>query len=103
VLEATGRLFGEGVRLYVYPMQERPGGPLITARDVEVPGELHHLYQYLLDNGLIRDMRHVDREQLHVAPDDVLDAIQHDRPGWEDSVPDTVARMIRERGYFGFG
>ena len=55
ILEALGRLFKTGVKLYVYPFLN-PNGDLVTADNFEVAPNLVHLYRHLLDNGFIESM-----------------------------------------------
>lgn len=128
ILESFGRLFRHGVRLYIYPMRrsvfeqyltESPwsqpdtdpharadsyeAGTLITARNLQVPENLRNLYQHLLENRYLECITGYDPEILTIVSRDVLHKIQADRPGWEDDVPERVASLIRERGFFGHG
>ena len=50
ILEALGRMFKSGLKLFVYPMEDEDTGELITARAPDVAPNLRHLYQTLLAN-----------------------------------------------------
>src|SRR6476469_8487817 len=52
ILEALGRMFKTGLKLYVYPMVDETTGELVTARTLEVATNLRSLCQYLRENKL---------------------------------------------------
>src|ERR1700716_3670489 len=56
ILEALGRMFKGGLKLFVYPMIEEKTGKILTAKQLEVATNLRHLYQYLIDNGFIQEI-----------------------------------------------
>src|SRR5439155_11264605 len=56
ILEALGRMFKGGLKLYVYPIVDDKTGKLITAHQVQVAPNLRSLYQYLLDNEYIGEI-----------------------------------------------
>src|SRR3989454_4952825 len=50
ILEALGRMFKSGLKLYVYPIIDEKTGKITTATQVEVAPNLRSLFQYLIDN-----------------------------------------------------
>ncbi len=102
ILEALGRMFKSGLKLFVYPMEDEETGRLITATQLEVAPNLHHLYQYLIDNSFIQEISNYHREYLKIFPPDVLAKMQTGDRSWERMVPPEVARMIKEREFFGY-
>ncbi len=102
ILEALGRMFKSGLKLFVYPMEDEETGELITARQLEVAPNLRHLYQHLLDNCFIQEIGNFQREYLKIFPPDVLAKIQAGDQSWESMVPPEVAQIIKEREFFGF-
>ncbi len=102
ILEALGRMFKSGLKLFVYPMEDEKTGELITARQLEVAPNLHHLYQYLIDNCFIQEITDYHREYLKIFPPDVLGKIQRGDQSWEEMVPPEVSRIIKEREFFGY-
>ena len=100
ILEALGRLFKKGVKLYVYPYL-RPDGGLVTAENFQVPPKLTHLYAHLLENGFIESMKGYHPEYLSIKAPQVLAKIREGDPGWEESVSPEVAVIIKERRLFG--
>jgi hypothetical protein len=101
ILEALGRMFKTGLKLFVYPAEDE-AGRLITGRDLEVAPNLRHLYQYLIDNRFIVEIQSFHRPYLKIFPSDVLAKMRAGDPTWETMVPPEVSRMIKSRGFFGY-
>src|SRR6266446_3344387 len=102
ILEALGRMFKGALKLYVYPMIDERTGQLITAKQIEVAPNLHHLYQYLIENGFIEEIADYHREYLRIYPPDVLAKLHAGDESWEKMVPPEVAQIIKEREFFGY-
>jgi hypothetical protein len=101
ILEALGRLFKTGVKLYVYPFLN-PNGELVTAENFEVAPNLVHLYRHLLDNGFIESMEGYNPSYLPIKSPGVLAKIRAGAAGWESMVSPEVAKIIKERQLFGY-
>lgn len=130
ILEASGRLFKENVKLYVYPMKanafdqysqldtkgsythasfahEGDGrhnpvqDVLITADNIQIKSNLRHLYTYLKENHFIETITGYNAYYLSIFSRDVLKHIRSNDNQWEDAVPPMVANMIRERKLWG--
>lgn len=102
ILEAFGRLFRTGVRLFVYPTRNPATGELITADTLQVAPHLRHLYAHVLGNGLIQSIPDINKENLHILPKEVLTMIQSGNHAWEGLVPQPAVRLIKERNVFGY-
>jgi hypothetical protein len=102
ILEALGRMFKSGLKLFVYPIEDEATGALLTAQQLAVAPNLHHLYQYLIENGFIEEIADFHREYLKIFPPDVLAKMQAGDPAWESMVPPEVSRMIKAREFFGY-
>jgi hypothetical protein len=102
ILEALGRMFKSGLKLYVYPVEDEKTGRLITARDLEVAPNIRHLYQYLIENGFILEIESFHRPYLKIFPAEVLAKMRAGDPAWETMVPPEVSKMIKARGFFGY-
>jgi hypothetical protein len=100
ILEALGRLFKTGVKLYVYPFVN-PNGELVTARNFDVAPNLVHLYKHLLENGFIEPLEGYNPSYLPIKSSEVLAKIRGGL-GWEGAVSPEVAKIIKERRLFGF-
>ena len=102
VLEALGRMFKSGLKLYVYPAIDEATGKLITAHEVDVAPNLKSLFQYLIDNEFIEEITDYNPDYLRIHPPEVLIKLQSGDPAWESLVPAEVAKIIKARGFFGY-
>ncbi len=101
VLEAVGRMFKRGLKVYVYPVVEGPEPRLMTARNLEVAPDQRHLYAHLLDNHWVEDLAGYREENLRVFAREVLGGIRASDAHWESLVPPQVVKMIKARRLFG--
>ena len=102
ILEALGRMFKSGLKLYVYPMIDEKTGELLTATKLEVAPNLRSLFRYLIDNEFIQEITDYNPEYLRIYPPDALAKLQSSDPAWERMVPPEVAEIIKTRKFFGY-
>ncbi len=102
ILEALGRMFKTGLKLYVYPMVDEQTGKLLTAKQLDVAPNLKSLFQYLMDNEYIQEITKYNPEFLRIYPPDALQKIQSGDAGWEKMVPPEVVKIIKTREFFGY-
>jgi len=102
ILEALGRMFKHGLKLYVYPIIDEKTGQLVTAMQTEVAPNLRSLFQYLIDNRYIEEIRDYRKDFLRIYPPAVLAKLKAGDESWEEMVPPEVAQIIKEREFFGY-
>lgn len=102
LLVAFGELFSQNIRIYVYPAQTAETDEIITAENMTVPDGIKFLYQYLLDSRQIVAVKKFNSDILHIYPTDVLSDIQENKTGWEQKVPESLVKLIKERQLFGY-
>jgi hypothetical protein len=102
ILEALGRMFKHGLKLYVYPMINEKTGKIVTATHAEVAPNLRSLFQYLIDNHYIEEIPDYRKEFLRIYPGTVLAKLKAGDETWEEMVPPEVAQIIKEREFFGY-
>jgi hypothetical protein len=102
ILEALGRMFKHGLKLYVYPTIDEKTGKIITATQTEVAPNLRSLFQYLIDNRYIEEITDYRKEFLRIYPATVLAKLKSGDESWEEMVPPEVAQIIKEREFFGY-
>jgi hypothetical protein len=102
ILEALGRMFKHGLKLYVYPMIDEETGKITTARQVEVAPNLCSLFQYLIDNRHIEEIGDYQKDFLRIYPPAVLAKLKAGDGSWEEMVPPEVVRIIKQREFFGY-
>jgi hypothetical protein len=103
LLTAFGEMFLRNVRFYIYPAQPKDSDTLLTAKNIDIPPAIHFLYDYLLENGNIVDVRRFDPGVLQIFHGEVLRMIQQNKPGWESCCPAAVVALIKEGHFFGYG
>jgi hypothetical protein len=102
ILESFGRLFKNDLKLYVYPLRKHEQAALETVATLEVANELKPLYTYLAGRGSFVQLDNFKPEYLSIFSRDVLKRISAGDESWETMVPPEVAKMIKERGFFGY-
>jgi hypothetical protein len=102
ILEALGRMFKGGLKLYVYPMIDETSGKIINATQIKVAPNLRSLFQYLIDNQYVQEITEYHPEYLRIHPSDVLAKLQSGDSNWERMVPPEVVHMIKKREFFGY-
>jgi hypothetical protein len=102
ILEALGRMFKGGLKLYVYPMIDEASGKIITATQIHVAPNLRSLFRYLIDNQYVQEITDYHPEYLRIHPPDVLAKLESHDSGWEQMVPPQVAHIIKKREFFGY-
>src|SRR5947208_14576236 len=87
ILEALGRMFKGGLKLYVYPRIDEATGKIVTATQVKVAPNLRSLFQYLIDNQYVQQITDYHTEHLRIQQPDVLARLQSRHSTWEQKVP----------------
>ena len=101
ILEAFGRLFTHGVRLYVYPTRDVITGTVVTAESLNVTHHLSHLLEHLRVNGLILGLACDPATLRTYSSEEVRSRICSGDPSWRELVSTEVATHIDRHGYFG--
>ena len=96
-------MFSRNIKLYIYPANHKDNPKeLYSCRNFELPEHLVDLFNYLLANDKIENIRNFDRNILHILSDDVIKLIRAGEEGWESMVPEGVTKTIKERLLFGY-
>lgn len=104
ILECFGILFGNNVKMLVYPSYNDYTGLVYKCEDFgrDLKDHLRTLFLYMFRNRKIEDLHGADTSLLYISSDTVLDMIRKDKAKWEEMVPQSVADSIKERGLFGY-
>jgi hypothetical protein len=100
LMGGLGQLFKNPTRLYVYPHMDLESVRIQTASNFQPEPHLRHLYQHLLENRHIQDVKNYSPELLPIRRRDVLEQIQSGMDGWEAKVPAALAGIIKEKRLF---
>jgi len=102
LLGGLSQLFKNPARLYVYPHLDLGSGHLITVENFAIAPHLKHLYQHLVENGYLQDIRDYNQKLLPIRRRDVLAKIQSGKAEWEEQVPPQIVEVIKRGGFFGY-
>lgn len=101
ILESFATLFSRNIKLLVYPMQ-RADKSIYDCTSFHLPPHQIDLFQYLLANNKLEDIKDFHIENLHIISDNVLAMIKTQEAGWEAMVPEEVASRIKNKRLFGY-
>jgi len=102
ILEAFGKLFFKDLRVYLYPMLDPNTGELINSDTLKVHPRMKELYKFFKYNGKVVDIEDYNPKILSVFSREVLKKIENDDHGWEEMLPNGVAKLIKEQSLFNF-
>ncbi|TVR79595.1 MAG: TonB-dependent receptor [Saprospirales bacterium] len=102
LLNAFGDLFTKRINLYTYPALQFGSNDIMNSKNLPVPAGIRHLYQFLLESELIKDLEDYNPEILHVMPEEVLNMIRNNVGGWENYIPSVLVNVIKEKCLFGY-
>ncbi|HET8737242.1 MAG TPA: TonB-dependent receptor [Pricia sp.] len=100
ILEAFGKLFFKDLQVYLYPMKNPDTGQIMTSNNVKVHPRMKELYKFFKYNGKVMDIIDYDPEIMHIFSRDVLQKIIDDEKGWEEMLPEGIAKIIKEKNLF---
>ncbi|MDA9898268.1 TonB-dependent receptor [Flavobacteriales bacterium] len=100
ILEAFGILFTRDLKIYLYPYQADSKVELLNSKNIPIHRRLRPLYDYLLKNSKIKDLKFNDTV-LQIFSRDILYMIRKKKDGWQEGVPDGVSEIIEKKKLFG--
>lgn len=120
LLEGFGRLFKQGVTLYVYPMRKDTYTKLFAMRGIDtseisdttedivtidtlrVPGAQRLLFRYLRELGHLRGLKlKVSKDGMETPHSSAIrELIRTEDPSWEWYVPSAARKVIKRYGLF---
>jgi len=100
ILEAFGKLFYKDLRVYLYPM-ENENGSVTSSENLKVHPRMKELYKFFKYNGKVVDINDYDPSILSIFSRKVLAKIAAGESGWEEMLPEGVAKIIKEKALFG--
>ncbi|MDA0757971.1 MAG: TonB-dependent receptor [Bacteroidetes bacterium] len=102
ILEAFGKLFFKNLKVFLYPMKDSKDGKIINSNNLQVDTKIKNLYKFFKFNNKIIDIFSFNEKLLDIYSEKVLSMIQNNEKGWEDSIPDAVTKLIKEKKLFGY-
>lgn len=102
VFEAFGKLFTKDLEILLYPYISKKDGKLLDSTNLEIDEKVQGLYKYLIENHQITDLTNCNQGHLKIYARQILEQIANGENGWEDLLPEGVARQIKRDGMFGY-
>ncbi|MEN8186778.1 MAG: TonB-dependent receptor [Bacteroidota bacterium] len=102
ILEAFGKLFYKDLKVYLYPLKDLETGEITDSENLRVHPRMKELYKYFKFNGRIIDIKNYDPKILGIFSRNVYKMIAHAEKGWEDMLPEGVAKLIKDQRLFGY-
>ena len=99
ILEAFSKLFTKNITIFLYPMLRK--NKIINSSKLIVSKSMKNLYKYFIKNTRIIDISDYNQSYLSIFSSDVLKKIQSNEKGWENSLPENVSDLIKEKKLFG--
>lgn len=99
ILEAMSRLCNNQTTVIVYPTLDK-NNRIVQLANYDCRPEVRGLFDYLMQNGKIRDITTFNPDLVGISAEDVLKMIQNGNPEWESMVPSYVANIIKDRKIF---
>lgn len=100
IFAALGALFKENVRVYVYPYKDETTGKSVEIENLEVEPHVTHLLNFLKQNSSLASLYNINRNLMHIYSRRVLNMIEENKTGWEEMVPEAIAKKIIARKFF---
>ncbi|MCF6306704.1 MAG: TonB-dependent receptor [Flavobacteriaceae bacterium] len=102
ILEAFGKLFFKDLKVYLYPMLNPKTGEYTNSENLKVHPRMKELYKFFKYNGKVVDIEDFNKDHLNIFSRTVLKMIQNKEAGWEELLPEGVARIVKQQKLFGW-
>ena len=103
LLEATGALFQENVKVYLYPYIDMNTGDVVYPEDSHFSDTNRLLWQYLNANKKIIILKSIPAARLEIRSEHISELIENGDDHFRDFVPETVFKHIKKNKLFGYG
>ena len=97
VLESFGRLFKNGVQLFVYPWHNTHSMELVTAENFKAPQNWQHFYTHLMQNERVLPIGVGDPSLLANTGRRIMKMIEANDANWRDWVPVEAHGMVERK------
>ena len=102
ILEAFGKFFRKDMRVYLYPYKDPQTHELLTSENLRMSENLKELFKYFKLNRRIVDIKNYNPDHAEIYSREILTKIANHEKGWESQLPESVSKMIKDRGMFGY-
>lgn len=103
LLEATGALFKDNVKLYLYPYIDSKTGEVVYPEENHFPEHVKLLWRYLNETKKIIILKSISHKDLGINMEYITDMIEKGDDRFSKFVPEKVFNHIKENQLFGYG
>lgn len=103
LLEATGALFQENVKVYLYPYLDMTIGKVIYPEDSHFSETNKMLWQYLCATKKILILKSISSKNIEISSEHISRLIENGDDRFGDFVPEKVFHHIKKHKLFGYG
>ena len=90
------------MRVYLYPYKDPQTHELLTSENLRMSENLKELFKYFKLNRRIVDIKNYNPDHAEIYSREILTKIANQEKGWESQLPESVSKMIKDRGMFGY-
>lgn len=101
LIGSLGTLLEPKTKIYVYPACDDETNEIKNIESMSIADDLTFLLMYLKENKLIEDITDFDPGVVSIWSRKVLKMIQDGTEGWEQYVPQSVAKTVKKKCLFG--
>lgn len=102
MLEAFGIIYMRDLKMYLYPAKSEETGEIVDSTNIPIHPRIMPLYNYLIFNKRIIDLKEYDENVLTIQSKEVLEMIKEGKAGWEKMVPGYIDNIIKQNQLFGY-
>jgi hypothetical protein len=101
ILGSFSSLFADNIKLLVYPIR-KDNGEYYNCLNFKVSPNLKYLFKHFLESERMEDITRFNADNFTITSDLVFKKISNGETGWEEMVPQEVAKTIKEKKMFGY-
>jgi len=99
-MEGLGKLFSPKVSVSVYPTPQIQNGPLLYAKDMQLPMSTRLVYTFLKRQHHIFEIQEVDESVARIWSQEILHSLQNGDEQWKQWVPEKIMKKVLDDQLF---
>lgn len=75
---------------------------IVTSNNLKLHPRMKDFYKFFKYNGKVVDIIDYDEDLLNIFSRSILQQIRKGEAGWEKTLPEGIAKMIKDKGMFDY-